>query len=330
MTRPIILLCGDITHAQKEWEELSSFAELREVPIETREEFLDDCKTGKYDGVVAIFHTYMSARYVGLYNKELIQALPESVKFICHNGAGYDQIDPVACMERGIQVSNTPEVVNNATANVAMMLMLAGLRRSTMAEKNLRNEKFRGDIVPGYDPEGLTVGIIGMGGIGSAFSVRAKAFEMNIIYHNNNPVSDERNPADAKYVSMDELLETSDVISISCPLNASTRGLIGKSQFDKMKDNVVIINTARGPIIDEQALVDALASGKVFSAGLDVFEKEPTVHPELLKNDNVTLFPHIGTFTEQTLYKLELKVLANIKSGFETGSLITQVAEQRK
>jgi glyoxylate reductase len=128
---------------------------------------------------------------------------------------------------------------------------------------------------------------------------RARAFGMKIIYHNRNPLPAAQ-AGDAKYVSFDELLANSDVISLNLSLNASTTHIIGAPEFAKMKDGVIVINTARGPLIDEEALVKALESGKVFSAGLDVFEKEPTVHPGLLNNENVVILPHMGTSTFET------------------------------
>jgi len=134
-----------------------------------------------------------------------------------------------------------------------------------------------------------------MGGIGKALAKRSLAFGMTIQYHNRNRLSPE--PAGTKWVSMEELLKTSDVISVHTPLTPQTHHLLSKEQFAQMKDGVIIVNTARGPVVDEQALVDALESGKVFSAGLDVFEEEPKVHPKLLENENVVLYPHIGTAT---------------------------------
>ncbi|KAL9599341.1 MAG: hypothetical protein Q9219_003874 [cf. Caloplaca sp. 3 TL-2023] len=170
-----------------------------------------------------------------------------------------------------------------------------------------------------------------MGGIGSAFAQRAAPFDFRLQYHNRNPiVHPSGSPANAKYVGFDELLRTSDVISVHLPLNSATKGLIGREQFAMMKDGVVIVNTARGKIIDEEALVEALEQGKVFAAGLDVYEKEPEIHPGLVKNDNVVLMPHIGTATIETQRKMEMLVIANIRSVLERGSLLTPVVESRR
>ena len=151
---------------------------------------------------------------------------------------------------------------------------------------------------------------------------------MTIQYHNRNRLPEEQEEG-AKYVSFEELLKTSDVLSLNLALNASTRHIISKAQFDLMKDGVVIVNTARGPIIDEAALVDALNSGKVFSAGLDVFEEEPKIHPGLLENEKAVLLPHLGTSTWETQKDMELLVLENLKSAIEGKGLITPIPEQR-
>jgi hypothetical protein len=159
--------------------------------------------------------------------------------------------------------------------------------------------KWRGNFALGHDPKNKTLGILGMGGIGSAVAHRAKAFGMNIQYHNRNRLP-ENKEAGAKYVSFEELLKTSDVLNLNLALNPSTRHIIGKDQFVQMKDGVVIVNTARGPLIDEAALVDALKSGKVWTVGLDVFEEEPKIHPGLLECENAVLLPHVGTGTFET------------------------------
>lgn len=152
----------------------------------------------------------------------------------------------------------------------------------------------------GHDPEGKTLGILGMGGIGSAVARRALAFDLKIQYHNRHPLPPDQNPFGATYVDFETLLRTSDAISVHLPLGDGTRGLIGKREFKMMKEGVVIVNTARGPIIDEEALVEAVESGKVFGAGLDVYEREPEVSEGLVDNENVVLLPHVGTATYET------------------------------
>lgn len=208
--------------------------------------------------------------------------------------------------------------------------MLGALRRVSTPFLNVRQGNWRGkNFGLGHDPKNKVLGILGMGGIGSAVATRAKAFGMSIQYHNRNRLPEEKEQG-AKYVSFEELIKTSDVLSLNLALNASTRHIISKPQFDQMKDGVVIVNTARGPIIDEAALVQALNSGKVFSAGLDVFEEEPKIHPGLLENENAVLLPHIGTATWETQKEMEILVLDNLRSAVEGKGLLTQVPEQKK
>ena len=279
---------------------------------------------------MGIYRSNDSTSVSGPFDKELVKALPKNMRYITHNGAGYDNIDVSACTERNIEVSSTPIAVNDATADVAIFLMLGALRRVTIPFQGVRKGEWRGGAFKlGHDPKKKVLGILGMGGIGQAVAQRAKAGGMQIQYHNRSRLSAGEEQG-AKYVSFDDLMKTSDVLSCNLALNASTRHIISKPQFDIMKDGVVIVNTARGPIIDEAALVAALDSGKVFSAGLDVFEEEPKIHPGLVENENVVLLPHIGTATWETQKDMELLVLENLKSAIEGKGLITQVPEQKK
>lgn len=200
----------------------------------------------------------------------------------------------------GIFVSNTPGVVDASTANMTIFLLLGAMRRVHIPATSLRAGQWRGQMSLGHDPDGKTLGILGMGGIGSAVARRALAFDFKLQYHNRSPLSPERNPWGAVYVDFETLLKTSDVISVHLPLGEETRGMIGEKEFHLMKNGVVLINTARGAIIDEKALVGAIQSGKVFGAGLDVYEKEPEINQELMENDNVVLLPHLGTATIET------------------------------
>lgn len=170
-----------------------------------------------------------------------------------------------------------------------------------------------------------------MGGIGTALSVRAKGFDLKLVYHNRHPVPDSVNPAGVEFIQdIDDFWKRCDIISVHLPLNDSTRHFIGKEEFGKMKQGVVIVNTARGPVIDEDSLVEALKSGKVGGAGLDVFEKEPEVHKGLLEDERVVLLPHVGTSTWETQRKMEVLVVENVRSALKEGRLVTKVPEQRK
>ncbi|KAF2733780.1 glyoxylate reductase [Polyplosphaeria fusca] len=329
MAKSNALLIGTLSHTRKEWQAISEIANLHEYPDGSREDFLSKCRNGDFDGVVALYRSNDSNKITGNFNDELLDALPKSLKFVCHNGAGYDNVDIAACTKRDISVSSTPVAVNAATADVALFLMLGALRNVTQCFQAARKGNWRGDFKLGHDPKNKILGILGMGGIGSAVATRAKAFGMKIQYHNRSQLPTKEEDG-AKYVSFEELLKTSDVLSLNLSLNASTRHIIGKAQFDMMKDGVVVINTARGPLIDEAALVDALKSRKVWTAGLDVFEEEPKIHPGLLEDENVVILPHIGTATFETQRDMELLVLDNLKLSITEGRLITQVPEQKK
>jgi len=268
-----------------------------------------------------------SANSIGVFNAEIINALPSSVKYICHNGAGYDQIDISASSARGIQVSHTPGAVDDATATTAMFLILSSLRQYYKAEVNARSGQWKAGLSPAHDPEGKTIGIIGMGGIGSVVAQRCLAFGMKVIYHNRKPISP--TPAfECEYVeSRDELLRRSDLVSLNLPLNEKTKESFGKAEFEKMKEGSILINTARGGVVDQEALIEALTNGKVsaqdiifhrtpwhvlnlrdlfqlFSAGLDVFPNEPEIDERLVKMDHITLLPHMGTEARGTQRKV--------------------------
>lgn len=182
--------------------------------------------------------------------------------------------------------------------------MLGALRRAWIPQQALREGKWRGASPLGRDPHHLTLGVLGMGGIGTATAQRAAALGFKLQYHNRNPVPDLDKQFIAgqvpAYVSFEELLQTSDVISVHLPLGPATQGLIGVHELSQMKDGVVIVNTARGAIIDEAALADGLESGKVWSVGLDVYEKEPEINQKLIKHPGAVLLPHIGTATIDT------------------------------
>ncbi|KAK2591363.1 hypothetical protein QQS21_010939 [Conoideocrella luteorostrata] len=331
--RPGVLMLGIIHHAHTEFDTISEVADVKQVTSGNREEFIRDCDNGKYDNVVAISRTYDSVQLTGRFDAELVSRLPTSVKFISHNGAGYDQIDVQACTDRKISVSNTPKAVDAATANTAIFLMLGALRRVWIPQQALRDGQWRGASPLGRDPHHLTLGILGMGGIGTATAKRAAAFGFKLQYHNRKPVAGldkEFATRDVpQYVSFEQLLKTSDIISVHLPLGPATQGLIGRKELSSMKDGVIIVNTARGAIIDEAALAESLESGKVWSVGLDVFEKEPEINPKLIKHPGAVLLPHIGTATIDTQKDMEILVIDNVKSAITKGKHLTQVPEQK-
>ncbi|KAK0509413.1 hypothetical protein JMJ35_007807 [Cladonia borealis] len=332
-SKPKVLLLGEIDHerSKQAFESLSSIADLVKPKATNREEFLEEARSGAFDGVKACYRTFGSIGITGRIEGEVCKVLGEKgLRFVCHNGAGYDQCNIADCTANNIRVSNVPTAVDAATADTAIFLMLGALRSFNYPLLNLRKGDFRGKKPPplGHDPEGKVLGILGMGGIGRNMKKKAEAFGMKVQYHNRNLLSEELSGG-AKYVGFEELLKTSDVLSLNLPLNKSTHHMISTPQFEMMKDSVVIVNTARGAVIDEAALVKALDSGKVFSCGLDVYEEEPKIHPGLVDNPHVTLLPHVGTWTVETQTEMELWNIGNVRAALETGKLNSPVPEQK-
>lgn len=329
MSKKTVLLIGSLAHSQKEWDALSSKYNLKFYPDDgTRDDFLEKLKDGEFDHVSGLYRSNNSTSITGPFDKELVSLLPPAMKFICHNGAGYDNIDVEACTEKGIAISSTPIAVDDATADVAIFLLLGALRHATIPLTAIREGQWRGKTPIGHDPKNKTLGILGMGGIGRAVAHRARAFGMKIIYHNRSRLSSSLE-GDATYVSFDELLAQSDVLSLNLSLNAKTRHIISAPEFAKMKDGVVLVNTARGALMNEKDLVKALESGKIGSAGLDVFENEPAIEDGLLENPRVFALPHVGTNTYETQKDMELLVIENLESAVDKGHLITPIPEQK-
>lgn len=279
----------------------------------SRAEVIAQAQSGTYANSTAAFRTFNSISQTGPWDEELCAAMPPSLKFIAHNGAGYDQLSTPALSAHNILACNVPTAVDDATADTALFLLIGALRNFPTSLAALRRGDWRGKPPPalGHDPRGKTLGILGMGGIGRNFAHKARALGMQIAYHNRNKLSPELE-AGATYRSFDELLATSDVLSVHVPLSAATHHLLGKEQFAKCKRGAVLINTARGAVVDEAALVDALSSGQIGSAGLDVFEKEPAVHPGLVENENVLLLPHMGTWSVETQVLMEQWCVDNL------------------
>ncbi|CAH2350457.1 glyoxylate reductase 1 [[Candida] railenensis] len=331
-SKPKVLRIGKVDFAQKKWDELSQIAEVVQCESKNREEFFQDLKT-KYSDITSITRTFPSISETGRFDEELASHLPKSVKTLSHCGAGYDQIDVQPFSDRGIQVSNVTAPVEAPTADTAMFLVLAASRNFLQGrDPTVKGEwpaKGKSAGAPlGHDPEGKTVGILGMGGIGRAIRDRLKPFGYErMIYHNRSRLSKELEK-DTEYVTLDELISESDIICISIPLNPKTTGLINKSTIEKMKDGVVIVNTARGAIINEADITQALKDGKIGAFGSDVFTKEPEVAQELLSLPNVVALPHMGTHTYEAIFNMESWVVANVESYFKTGEVKTIVPEQ--
>jgi len=236
-------------------------------------------------------------------DSELMDVAGPQLKVIANYAVGFNNIDLDAATSRGIAVTNTPGVLTNATADLAWALLFSCSRRILEADRFLREGNFKGwspTMYLGQDITGATLGIIGAGRIGSNFGRKAKAFDMKILYYSNMPNSMFEAETGARYVPLETLLKESDYVSVHVPLSEATTHLIGEDELKRMKRTAILINTARGPIVDEKALVYALKEGWIGGAGLDVYENEPEVEPELLTMNQVVLVPHIASATTET------------------------------
>jgi len=238
------------------------------------------------------------------------------LKIVANNAVGFNNLDLAAATRLKIAATNTPEVLTDTTADLTFALMLGVARRIGEAERFVRAGKWVGwhpDLLLASDVHGKTLGIIGLGRIGSAVAKRALGFNMEIVYNDIRKI--EPGLVDlprGRFLSLKELLAQSDFVTLHVPLNPETTHLIGREEFRMMKKTAFLINASRGPVVDERALVEALQSGIIAGAGLDVFEKEPRVSPELLKMENVLLVPHIGSATFETREKMSLVAVNNI------------------
>ena len=246
---------------------------------------------------------------------EVMDAAGDGLKVVANMAVGYDNVDVDAASERGIVVTNTPGVLDETTADTAFMLLLASARRLGEGERILRSGRW-GAWGPmqliGPDVYGKRIGIIGMGRIGTAVARRALGFDMQVLYSSRSRHAAAERDLGAKRMQLDELLRESDFVSIHTPLTPETRHLIGAAELEKMKPTAILVNTSRGPVVDEAALADALENKHIFAAGLDVYEEEPEVHPKLLELENVVLAPHIGSASIETRNKMATLAAENI------------------
>ncbi|PYI20035.1 2-hydroxyacid dehydrogenase [Aspergillus violaceofuscus CBS 115571] len=325
--KPFVLFFNPVKHAGDFYKKLQDVAHTEVVTSKTRDEFFKDLQD-KYQDIFAIYRTSASGAVAGRFDKELIDKLPPSCRFICHNGAGYDPIDTKACADKGIIVTNAPDPVTAATADLAVFLLLGALRQLNPAMQALHAGKFKTGVDFGHDPQGKTLGILGMGRIGRAIKARCDPFGLKTVYHNRNPLSAEQ-AAGAEYVSFNKLVEESDIISVNVPLNAKTKYLLDAAEIARMKRGVVIVNTARGAIINEAAMADALEDCHIGAVGLDVYEREPEINEKLLRNPRALMVPHVGTHTTETLAKMETWAMENIRRAIVGETLLSPVPEHQ-
>ncbi|MBQ9419014.1 MAG: D-glycerate dehydrogenase [Synergistaceae bacterium] len=279
-----------------------------EERLSTREELVNAFKN--YAVVITMLNDNIDA--------DLINQAGPDLKLIANYGVGFNNIDVKAANAKGIYVSNTPDVLTDATADLAWTLIFAAARRVIECDNLVRTGTFEWapKFMLGYDVTGKTLGIIGAGRIGENLGKKAAlGFDMKVLYygrHNSLPLE----AVGGSRVGLEELLERSDFVSIHLPLTPQTRHLIGANELSKMKPDGILINTSRGPVVDEAALADALSRRVIAGAGLDVYENEPEVNPTLKTLQNVVLMPHVGTGTFGTRKNMGIVVIKNIEAVF--------------
>jgi len=252
------------------------------------------------------------------------------LRVISNFGVGVDHIDLNAAVARGIPVGNTPGILDGATADLAFALLLAAGRRVIEGDRYARGPDFLHydpSFMLGREVHSSTLGIIGMGRIGRQVAKRAQGFGMTVLYHNRQRNAEAEIALGARYATKDELLAEADYVVLTVPLTAETRGLIGRAELAKMKPTASLVNVARGPVVDQDALVEALTAGKLHAAALDVTDPEPLPrdHP-LLKLDNVIITPHLGSATVETRRRMAELAIQNLLAGLEGKPLVCRVA----
>ena len=286
----------------------------RLLPQQALDRVLACCAATIYDGDGAMPRDKLLAAVAGQagvvtlltdrVDDEFLDAAGPQLKIVANYAVGYDNVDLEACTRRGIPVSNTPDVLTDSTADLAFALMMAAARRIAEGDRFLRAGTpwiWAPLMMLGQDVHHKTLGIVGLGRIGQALARRARGFDLRILYHNRTrlPAPVEREFG-ASYRELDDLLRESDFVSLHASLSPQTRHLINAARLSLMKPTAVLVNTARGPVVDEAALAAALRDGQIFGAGIDVFEREPLVHPDLLACENAVIVPHLGSATVQT------------------------------
>ena len=258
---------------------------------------------------------------VDKFDAETINKLSNKVKIISNFAVGFGNIDIKAAKKKNIIVTNTPDVLTDATAEIAILLLLGAARRATEGRKwvDKKNWSWSADFLMGKQLTGRPLGILGMGRIGQAVAERAKSFGMKIHYYNRKKLPSNLENGAIYHESLKSLIKVSDFFSINCPATKETKKILNEETLGYFPNGTVIINSARGDMIDDEAMVNALKSGKVFALGLDVYNGEPDIHLQYLKLDNVFILPHLGSATEKTRFAMAELAISNIEEYFKTG-----------
>ena len=260
-------------------------------------------------------------------DKKTINKLSDKVKIISNFAVGFGNIDIDAASKRNIVVTNTPDVLTDATAEIAMLLILGACRRAVEGMQWARNKNWRwsADFLIGKQLSGSKLGILGMGRIGRAVAKRAKAFGMEIHYHNRSKLNQDLEAGATYHDNIQSLFSTSDILSINCLVTKETKKIINKKTLKFFSKEAIIINSARGDMIDDDAMVEALKDKRIFALGLDVYNGEPNIHPGYLEHQNVFILPHLGSATKKTRNDMADLAIDNIEEFFKNGKCVNKV-----
>jgi glyoxylate reductase len=304
-----VLVCGNLPdHVLNRLKDLFQVeANLEDLPMK-REQLLDSIRDK--EGLMSMI--------TDMVDEDLLERAPH-LKMIANMAVGYNNVDVKAATGRGIPVTNTPGVLTETTADLAFTLVLSVARRVAEGDRMIREGRFQfwaPFLFLGTEVTGKTLGIIGLGRIGKAVAKRASGFDMHILYHNQNRLDpSEEKDLSVEYADIETLLALSDFVSVHVPLSEKTRHLIGETELSLMKPTAFLINTSRGPVVDERALVSALQNKKIAGAGLDVYENEPVLAPGLAELENTLLLPHVGSATLETRTKMAMMATENLIAG---------------
>ncbi|MDO3378598.1 2-hydroxyacid dehydrogenase [Geoalkalibacter halelectricus] len=296
---------------------LDRLAAVAEVQVHEGDELLGpDELRARVAGIDALF-CHLTDRI----DDALLEAAGPQLRIVANYAVGYNNIDLEACRRRGVAATNTPGVLTESTADIAFALLLATARRLVEGDRMVRAGQFDGwgpQMLLGHEIAGKTLGIIGCGRIGQAMARRARGFGMSLLYTQRRPLDgDLGRELGLSYVDLDTLLAQSDFISLHCPLTPETHHLLGRAQLARLKPEAILINTARGPVVDEKVLVEFLQGKRLAGAGFDVYEEEPRLAPGLAELDNVVLLPHIGSATFETRRRMGEMVVDNILAALQ-------------
>lgn len=308
--KPVLLIPRRLTdavhaRAQRDYETILNMDDK----VFSRDELIARCQ--EVDAVLPCHSEQFTA--------EVIAQLPDRLKVIANHSVGVDHVDLKAAREKGIVVTNTPDVLSDATAEIAMLCMLGAARRGAEGDRLIRQGKWdfwSPAFMVGRQVTGKRFGVLGMGRVGQVTAERARGFGMEVHYHNRSRLPDHLEKGAVFHPDLDSLLAVSDVLSLHCPATPETQNIINAETLEKLPDRAILVNTARGNLVDEEALIAALKSGKLFAAGLDVFRTEPGGNPDIAALENVFLLPHIGSATEETRDAMGFRALDNLDAYF--------------